>query len=378
MFDLDDEKTLIRDTARAFADEVVRPRASAIDADDVFPFDIYRQMGDLGFLSMTLPEEFGGSGADSLSWTLVQEELARASASVADAHMVNKLMCDIVLSDASDAVRDTWLPLMARGEAICAIAQTEADTGSDVASIRTVARPVEGGYSSSGSKQFITFAGICDVAIVVATTDRSLGKAGIGLFLVDATSEGFKRGAKNPIMGVRGLATGELVFEDVFVAESHLLASPGTGLRRSLTSLNSGRVGMAAQSVGIAQAAFEEALLYSKTRHAFGKPIADLQAIQFLLADMSVSIEAARLMTRRAAWARDRGGNVVREVSEAKLFASEIAAKVVDDALQIHGAYGYSREAVVERLYRDIRVYRIWEGTSQIQRVVIARQLLAK
>jgi alkylation response protein AidB-like acyl-CoA dehydrogenase len=377
MFDLDEEKTLIRDTARAFADEVVRPQAAAIDADDAFPFDIYRRMGELGFLSMTLPEEHGGSGADTLSWTLVQEELARASASVADAHMVNKLMCDIVLSDASAEVRDAWLPLMARGEAICAIAQTEADTGSDVASIRTVARPVEGGYSISGSKQFITFAGICDVAIVVATTDRSLGKAGIGLFLVDAKSEGFKRGAKNPIMGVRGLATGELVFDDVFVPESHLLAAPGTGMRRSLTSLNSGRVGMAAQSVGIAQAAFDEALLYSKTRQAFGKPIADLQAIQFLLADMSVSIEAARLMTRRAAWARDRGGNVVREVSEAKLFASEIAAKVVDDALQIHGAYGYSRETVVERLYRDIRVYRIWEGTSQIQRVVIARQLLA-
>lgn len=377
MFDLDDEKTLIRDTARAFANEVVRPQAAAIDADDAFPFDIYRQMGELGFLSMTLPEEHGGSGADTLSWTLVQEELARASASVADAHMVNKLMCDIILSDASDAVRKAYLPRMARGEAICAIAQTEADTGSDVASIRTVARPVEGGYSLSGSKQFITFAGICDLAIVVATTDRSLGKAGIGLFLVDATSKGFIRGAKNPVMGVRGLATGELSFDEVFVPADHLLAAPGTGMRRSLTSLNSGRVGMAAQSVGIAQAAFDDALLYSKTRHAFGKPIADLQAIQFMLADMSVQIEAARLMTRRAAHVRDKGGNVVREVSEAKLFASEIASRVVDDALQIHGAYGYSRETVIERLYRDIRVYRIWEGTSQIQRVVIARQLLA-
>jgi len=377
MFDLDDEKTLIRDAARAFADEVVRPQAAAIDHSDEFPFEIYRKMGELGFLSMTLPEVHGGLEADTLSWTLVQEELARASASVADAHMVNKLMCDIILSDARDAVRDTYLPLMARGEAICAIAQTEADTGSDVASIRTVARPVEGGYSISGSKQFITFAGICDLAIVVATVDRSRGKAGIGLFLVDAKSDGFVRGAKNSILGVRGLATGELVFNDVFVPEEHVLAAPGTGMKRSLTSLNSGRIGMAAQSVGIAQAAFEEALLYSKTRHAFGKPIADLQAIQFLLADMSVSIEAARLMTRRAAHARDKGGNVVREVSEAKLFASEMASRVVDDALQIHGAYGYSRETSIERLYRDIRVYRIWEGTSQIQRVVIARQLLA-
>ncbi|WP_198598354.1 acyl-CoA dehydrogenase family protein [Mangrovicella endophytica] len=377
MFDLDEENRLIRDTTRSFAEDVVMPRAAAIDEEDAFPFEIYRQMGELGLLSMTLPAAYGGSEADTLAWTIVLEELARASAAVADAHMVNKLMCDIILSEARDAVRQKYLPGMGRGDIICAIAQTEADTGSDVAAIKTTATPVDGGYRLNGTKQFITFAGICDIAVVVATVDRSLGRKGIGLFLADAHAEGFRRGAKNKIMGVRGLATGELVFEDVFVPNDHRLAEPGAGMRRSLTSLNSGRIGMAAQSVGIAQAAYEQALAFARQRHAFGGPIANLQAIQFMLADMSVGIEAGRLMTRRAAAARDAGVDVVRIVSEAKLFASEMAQRVVDDALQIHGAAGYSTETTVERLQRDVRVYKIWEGTSQIQRIVIARQLLA-
>lgn len=377
MFELDDETQLIADTVRSFVSDVVAPNASAIDERDAFPFDIYRQMGELGLLAMTLPAAYGGSEASTMAWSVVQEELARGSAAVADAHMVNKLMCDILLSNAGEEDRAALLPRMGRGELICAIAQTEADTGSDVAAIKTTARPVDGGFVLNGAKQFITFAGICDLAVVVATTDRSLGRGGIGLFLADATAAGFRRGAKNPVMGVKGLATGELVFEDCFVPASRMLAAPGTGMKRALTSLNSGRIGMAAQSIGIAQAAFDLALAFAKDRKAFGGPISDLQAIQFMLADMSVSIEAGRLMTRRAAWARDAGRPLIREVSEAKLFASELAAKVVDDALQIHGAHGYSREATIERLYRDSRVYRIWEGTSQIQRLVIARQLLA-
>mgnify|MGYP001161916412 CR=1 FL=1 len=377
MFDLDEETQLIADTVRAFVTDVVAPAAAAIDEQDEFPFEIYRQMAELGLLAMTLPAEYGGSGASTMAWAVVQEELARGSAAVADAHMVNKLMCDILLTNASEADRAELVPRMGRGELICAIAQTEADTGSDVAAIRTTARPVEGGFLLNGAKQFITFAGVCDLAIVVATVDRSLGRRGIGLFLAEASSEGFRRGAKTKIMGVRGLATGELVFEDCFVPTSRMLAEPGTGMKRALTSLNSGRIGMAAQSIGIAQAAFDLALSYAKDRKAFGGPLTDLQAIQFMLADMSVSIEAGRLMTRRAAAARDAGRPLIREVSEAKLFASELAARVVDDALQIHGAQGYAKEATIERLYRDSRVYRIWEGTSQIQRLVIARQLLA-
>jgi len=375
-FDLTDEQRLIQDSVRAFARGAVKPRAAEIDETDTFPDDLYREMAKLGLLSMTLPPQYGGAGADTMSWALAQEELAVASAAVADAHMVCKLMCDVILSNGSDEVRQRYLPSMAAGETICAIAQTEADTGSDVAAVQTLAKRVAGGYVLNGSKQFITFALNCHLAIVVATTDRALGRAGIGLFLVPTDSEGCRRGAKAPVMGVKGLATGELVFEECFVPDSMVLAQPGEGLRRALTSLNSGRIGMAAQSVGIAQAAFEEAVSYAQARRAFGQPIAKLQAIQFMIADMSTNIEAARLLVHRAARRKDAGLPVIREASEAKLFASQMANRVVSDALQVHGAYGYSRESVVERLFRDIRVYEIWEGTSQIQRVIIARQIL--
>lgn len=377
IFGLNEEQQLIQDTVREFTRTEVRPRAAEIDQNDAFPEDIYRQMAELGLLGMTLPTEYGGSGADTLSWTLVQEELARGSAAVADSHMVCKLMSDVILTNGTEEMRKSILPRMARGEIICAIAQTEPNTGSDVAGVQTTAKRVNEGYVINGSKQFITFAMNCDLAIVVATTDREMGRRGIGLFLVDANNPGFRRGAKTPVTGVRGLGTGELVFEDCFVPDSAVLAPPGEGLKRALSSLSSGRIGMAAQSVGIAQAAFEEASSYARERRAFGQPIANLQAIQFMIADMSMNIEAARLMVRRAAYLKDIGQSIVREASEAKLFASEMANRVVDDAVQVHGAYGYSRESTVERLFRDIRVYKIWEGTSQIQRVIIARQLLS-
>jgi alkylation response protein AidB-like acyl-CoA dehydrogenase len=376
ILDVTEEQSLIQSMARTFAQQVVAPEAAAIDEADLFPTRIYREMGELGLLGMTLPAEYGGSEADTLSWTLVQEELAKASAAVADAHMVCKLMCDVLLTNGSDQVRRAFLPRMARGEIICAIAQTEADTGSDVAAVQTLARRVDGGYRISGTKQFITFALNCDLAIVVATVDRTLGRGGIGLFLVSADTEGFSRGAKAPTMGVRGLATGELVFDDCFVPDDRVLAPPGAGLKRALTSLGSGRIGMAAQSVGIAQAAMDGAVAYARDRKAFGQSLTQFQAIQFMIADMSVNIEAARLMVRRAAVRKDQGASIIREASEAKLFASQMANRIVTDALQIHGAYGYTRDSQIERMFRDIRVYEIWEGTSQIQRLIIFRQLL--
>lgn len=376
ILDVTEEHSLIQNTARTFAQQVVAPAAAAIDETDVFPSRIYRDMGALGLLGMTLPAEYGGSEADTLSWTLVQEELAKASAAVADAHMVCKLMCDVLLTNGSDEVRHAFLPRMASGEIICAIAQTEADAGSDVAAVQTVARRIEGGYRISGSKQFITFALNCDLAIVVATAERGLGRDGIGLFLISADTEGFRRGVKAPVMGVRGLATGELIFDDCFVPDDRVLAPPGAGLKRALMSLGSGRIGMAAQSVGIAQAAMDGAIAYARDRKAFGQSLSQFQAIQFMIADMSVNIEAARLMVRRAAVRKDQGAPIIREASEAKLFASQMANRIVSDALQIHGAYGYTRDSQIERMFRDIRVYEIWEGTSQIQRLIISRQLL--
>ena len=375
-FDLTDAQRMIRDMAREFAENEVRPLAPEIDRTDEFPWKLFNRMGELGLLGMTLPEEYGGSGADTVSWSLVEEELARASAAVADAQLLSKLMADMILRHGTEAQRRKYLPLLARGEKICAIAQTEPGTGSDVAGVQTTATPRGDGYVLSGTKRFITAATVCDLAVVVATTDRRKGRAGITLFLVEAGTPGFSRGSKEQLMGVRGLATGELVFEDCYVPAACRLGAEGDGFRRAMVSLDSGRIGIGSQALGIAQAAMEAALAYARQRSAFGQPIAQFQAVQFLLADMSTQIEAARLLLRKAAFLKDQGRPIIREAAEAKLVASEAAVRVTSDALQVHGAYGYSSEFPIERLYRDARVYPIWEGTSQIQRLVIARQLL--
>ncbi len=375
-FDLTDSQRLIRDMVREFADREVRPRAAEIDRTDEFPWDLYKRMAELGILGMTLPPEYGGAGADTVSWAIAQEELARASAAVADAQLLCKLMSDMILRNGSEEQRRRYLPAMARGEKICAIAQTEPGAGSDVAGIQTTATPTADGYVLNGTKRFITCAMVCDLAVVVATVDRRRGRDGITLFLVEMGTPGFSRGSKEQLMGVRGLATGELVFEDCRVPRSARLGEEGDGFKRAMVSLDTGRIGIGAQALGIAQAAMEEALRYARQRTAFGQSLSQFQAVQFMLADMSWRIEASRLLLRRAAYLKDQGRPIIREAAEAKLAASETAVRVTHDALQIHGAYGYSREFAVERLYRDARVYEIWEGTSQIQRLVIARQLL--
>ncbi len=375
-FELTESQRLVRDLCREFAEREVHPRAAEVDRLDEFPWDLYKRMAELEILGMTLPPEYGGSGADTVSWSIVQEELARGSAAVADAQLICKLMGDVILNNGSEEQRRRYLPAMARGEKICAIAQTEPGTGSDVAGVQTTATPRGDGYVLSGTKRFITAATVCDLAVVVATTDRRKGRAGITLFLVEAGTPGFSRGSKEQLMGVRGLATGELVFEDCHVPAACRLGAEGDGFRRAMVSLDSGRIGIGSQALGIAQAAMEAALAYARQRSAFGQPIAQFQAVQFLLADMSTQIEAARLLLRKAAFLKDQGRPIVREAAEAKLVASEAAVRVTSDALQVHGAYGYSSEFPIERLYRDARVYPIWEGTSQIQRLVIARQLL--
>jgi alkylation response protein AidB-like acyl-CoA dehydrogenase len=375
-FDLTDAQRLARDMVREFAEREVRPRAAEIDRTDEFPGDLYKRMAELGILGMTLPAEYGGAGADTVTWSIVQEELARASAVVADAQLLAKLMGDMILRTGTEGQRRQHLPAMARGEKICVIAQTEPGAGSDVAGIQTAATPSGDGYRLNGTKRFITEAMVCDLAVVVATVDRRRGRDGITLFLVEMGMPGFARGSKESLMGVRGLATGELVFEDCVVPRSSLLGLEGEGFKRAMVSLDAGRIGIGSQAVGLAQAAMEAAIAYAKERQAFGQPIAGFQAIQSMLANMSTRIEAARLLLRKAAFLKDQGRPIVREAAEAKLLASEVAAQATTDALQIHGAYGYSTEFPVERLYRDARVYQIWEGTSEIQRLVIGRQLL--
>ena len=374
--ELTEAQRLVAYTVRAFARKEVAPRAADIDRTDEFPRDLYRRLADLGLLGLTLPAEYGGAAADTLTWTLCQEELAQASAAVAHAQLLAVILGELIREHGSEAQRRRWLPAVARGEAICVIAQTEPGGGSDVAGLTTRARPTAEGWVLNGTKRFITAAQVCDVAVVVATTDPGLGRDGIAMFLVETGTHGFRVGSKDHVMGLHGVGTGELVFEDCHIPRAALLGSERGGFRRAMESLNTGRVGIAAQALGVAQAALDAALAYAQTRVAFGRPIAELQAIQFLLADMSAQVEAVRLLVRRAAWRRDRGQPIAREAAEAKLMAAETAVRVTSDALQIHGAAGYATESPIERLYRDARVYPIFEGTSQIQRLVIARQLL--
>jgi len=375
-FELTEAQRLIRDMVRDFAENEIKPRAAEIDRTDEFPWDLWKRMAELGILGMTLPPEYGGSGADTVSWAIAQEEMARASVVVADIQLLSKLMQDVILRNGTTAQKDKYLPAMGRGEKICVIAQTEPGTGSDVAGIQTTARPERDGYVLNGTKRFITCAMLADLAVVVATVDRAKGRQGITLFLVEKGTPGFSPGSKERILGVRGMATGELVFENCRVPKESLLGAEGEGFKRAMLSLDTGRIGIGCQALGLAQAAMEEAIRYAKQRTAFGQPIANFQGLQFKLADMSAGIEAARLRLRHAAWLKDQGRPIIREAAEAKLLASELAVRATRDALQLHGAYGYSTDFPIERMYRDAKVYEIWEGTSEIQRLVIARQLL--
>ncbi len=374
--DLSETQRSVQGLVREFAEKEVKPRAAAIDRANEFPAELYRRLAALDLLGMTLPPEHGGLGVDTVGWSLAQEELARVCPALAGMQMLTKLMADLILQNGSETQKAAYVPALLRGERICAIAQTEPGAGSDVAGLRTVARPAGDGYVLNGTKRFISGAMVCDCAVVVATVDPARGRDGITLFLVDLATPGASRGSRDEFLGMRGQATGELVFEECRVPATCRLGGEGEGFRRAMVSLGSGRIAIGSQALGIAQAAMEEAIRYARERVAFGQPLADFQAVQFKLADMSVGVEAARLLLRRAAFLRDQGRSIVREAAEAKLFASEVAVRVTDEALQIHGAYGYATDFPIQRLFRDARAYPISEGTSEIQRLIIARQLL--
>ena len=375
-FELSDAQRMMKEMVRDFAEKEIKPRAAEIDRTDEFPWDLWKRMAELGLLGMTLPPEYGGSGMDIVSWAIAQEEMARASVVVADIQLLSTLMQNMILKNGSEAQKQKYLPPMATGEKICIIAQTEPGAGSDVAGIQTTARHERDGYVLNGTKRFITCAMLADLAIVVATVDKSKGHKGITLFLVEKGTPGFSPGSKEHLMGVKGMATGEVVLDNCWVPKENLLGGEGEGFKRAMISLDTGRIGIGCQALGLAQAAMEEAVRYAKQRTAFGGPIGNLQAVQHKLADMSAGIEAARLRLRHVAWLKDQGRSIIREAAEAKLLASELAARVTNEALQIHGAYGYSTDFPIERMYREAKVYTIWEGTSEIQRMVIARQLL--
>jgi butyryl-CoA dehydrogenase len=370
---LSEEQLMLRETVRRFAQEVVAPKAREIDATGEFPLSFFRRAGELGFAGVMVSERYGGAGMDTISYCIVIEEISRYCASSGVILSVNNsLVCDPIERYGTDLQKERYLKPLASGAMLGCFALTEPEAGSDAASIKTRAEKVPGGYRISGTKVFITNGTHADVAIVFATLDPSLGHRGITAFLIPTNREGFRRGQHEYKLGVQASGTTQLYLDQVFVPEEDRLGAEGEGFKVALSTLDGGRIGIAAQAVGIARGALEEALSYARERRQFGKPIAEFQAIQFYLADMVTEIDAARLLTWKAAWAKEHKKRFSLEAAQAKLFASEVAQRATNRALQIHGGYGYTREYNVERYFRDARITEIYEGTSEIQKLVIA------
>ena len=371
------EQEMVRKMVRDFAQRDVEPIAAEIDEKGIVPMDNVRKMGELGLLGLIVPEEWDGSGADTVSYAIAIEELARVCASTAIFLAVqNSLVCAGLDKFGSSEQKERFLRHLATGRMIGAFALTEPGAGCDAAALHTTAVRDGSDYVITGRKHFITNGGIADVVLVMAMTDKSLRHRGITAFIVEKGMAGFGVGKEEHKMGIRGTNTCELVLDEVRVPEVNRLGEEGLGFKIALTLLDGGRIGVAAQAVGIAQGAYEAALKYSKERVQFGKPICEFQAIQWMLADMATRISAARLLTYQAALKKDSGEAFTLEASMAKLFASETAVFVADRAVQVHGGYGYMKEYSVERNYRDAKITEIYEGTSEVQRMVIARALL--
>ena len=375
--ELTEEQRMLQQTVREFAANEVKPLARELDETGRFPRETFRKAAELGLTGIALPEPYGGAGFDHISYAIVIEEISRACASTGVILSVqNSLYCDPIYRFGTEEQKKRLLVPFARGEKIGCYALTEPQAGSNAAALATRAVPSGDRYIVNGTKAWITNGGVADAAIVYVNTDPSKGEKGITALVVERGMPGFKVGKEEKKLGVNATACVELSFTDCEVPVENRIGNEGEGYKIALSTLDGGRIGIAAQAVGIAQGAFEEALKYSQQRTAFGQPIANFQAIQFMLADMATEIDAARLLTRKAAWKQDTGGRFSMEASIAKLFASEMANRVTHKAIQIHGGYGYSREYPLERMYRDARITEIYEGTSEIQRLVIAAWVL--
>ncbi len=374
---LKEEHLQVRAMARKFADEVVAPAARELDEKEEFPTDIVRQMGELGFMGLPYPEAYGGAGLDYLAYVIAVEEIARACGSTAltlAAHV--SLGCGPVWGAGSEEQKRTFLVPMARGEAIGAFGLTEPNAGSDAAGTQTRAEKVAGGWKVNGSKIYITNGSVAKFITFTARTDASKGTRGISAFIADTATPGFKVGKREKKMGLHASDTVEVVFEDMVIPDDHLIGEPTGGFKAFMATLTGGRISIGALALGLAQGAYEHSVRYAKERRQFNQPIANFQAIQFMLADMAMRIEASRLLVDHAALLKDAGRPYSREASYAKLFASETGTWVTDRAIQIHGGMGYCRDVPVERMHRDAKLMEIGEGTSEIQRLVIARELL--
>jgi butyryl-CoA dehydrogenase len=375
--ELTEEQRLLLKSVREFAEAEVKPLAKEIDETGRFPRETFKKAAELGLTGITMPESHGGAGMDHVCYEIVIEEISRVCASTGTILSVqNSLYCDPIHRFGTEEQKKKFLPPFARGEKIGCYALTEPQAGSNAAALATKAVRKGDRYVVNGTKAWITNGGAADAAIVYVNTQPEKGEKGITALIVEKGTPGFAVGKEEKKLGVHATACTELSFTDCEVPAENRIGQEGEGYKVALSTLDGGRIGIAAQATGIAQGAFEAALSYAQQRQAFGHPISDFQAIQFMLADMATEIDAARLLARRAAWKQDSGARFTMEASIAKLFASEMATRVTHKAIQIHGGYGYSREYPVERAYRDARITEIYEGTSEIQRLVIAAWVL--
>ncbi|GAB6846873.1 acyl-CoA dehydrogenase family protein [Paraburkholderia kururiensis] len=373
---LDEDHLMVRDAVRAFVREEVAPHAAAWDRERVFPAQVHRQLAQLGAYGVMVPPAYGGAGLDALALAVMLEEIAAGDGGTSTAISVNNCpVCSILLAYGNDDQKRDWLTPLARGDMLGAFCLTEPQAGSDASALRTTATRDGDSYVVNGVKQFITSGKNGQVAIVMAVTDKSAGKRGISAFIVPTDTPGYVVARLEDKLGQHSSDTAQIVFDDCRVPAVNLIGAEGEGYRIALSGLEGGRIGIAAQSVGMARAAFEAALAYAKERESFGEPLFAHQAVQFRLSDMATQLEAARQLVWHAAALKDAGQPCLTEAAMAKLFASEAAERICSAALQIHGGYGYLSDFPVERIYRDVRVCQIYEGTSDIQKILIARGL---
>jgi len=372
------ERQAILQTLRDFLEAEVRPHVMKWDEAQEFPSEVFRKLGELGFLGVLFPEEYGGAGLSYMDYQAIVEEIASVDPSIALALAAhNSLGSNHIFQFGSETQKRKYIPRLARGEWMAAWGLTEAEAGSDSSGTKTTAVRDGDGWVLNGSKNFITNASVARVAVLMAVTDRSKRNHGISAFIVELDNPGIRVGKKENKLGMRASDTCTLVMEDCRVPLGNLLGEEGSGWVDSMKVLDGGRISIAALSVGLARGAYEAALAYSKQRHQFGKALSEFEAIQFYLAEMATDIDAARLLTERAAAAKDAGATVTKLSAQAKLYASEAAVRATDRAIQIHGGYGFTKDYPVEKYYRDVRLCTVGEGTSEIQKLVIAKQLLS-
>jgi alkylation response protein AidB-like acyl-CoA dehydrogenase len=376
-FEYTSEQIQLRKSVREFAEAEIGPHVMEWDEAQIFPMEAIRKLGELGYMGAIFPEDLGGAGLGYIEYSIIIEELSRVDGSVGIIVAAHTSLCsNHIFKMGSDEQRRRYIPRLAAGEWLGCWSLTEPEAGSDAAGTRTSAALENGCWVLNGAKTFTTNAHYANVCVAMAVTDRAAAQHGISAFIIEHDTPGFRTGKKENKLGLRASATGEVIFENCRIPPTQLLGKRGEGFVDSLKVLDGGRVSIAALAIGMAQGAYDAALRYSKLRRQFSRPISEFQAIQFKLADMATAIDAARLLNYRAASMLDQGKRVTKESSMAKLFASEAAVRIADQALQIHGGYGFIKDYPVEKFYRDVKLCTIGEGTSEIQRLVIARQLL--